>query len=151
MTPCIIESPYAGDVAENKAYLQECIRWCLAHGYTPYASHQMLTEALDDTNPEQRKQGLDAGLAMSHALAGKTAPWFWFIDRGVSRGMAAAYHSAAFHNRKSYAVSLTGKHAALDTGKYWVHPPGHSVACVFDSLWTPADGWEDLVPQGWVP
>lgn len=87
MTPCIIESPYAGDVARNKAYLQRCILWCIAHGMTPYASHQMLTEALDDMSPEERELGLSAGWAMTEALIGIGAKVLFFTDHGWSPGM----------------------------------------------------------------
>lgn len=63
MIRVIIESPYAGDVERNKKYLQRCIRFCLRNGESPYASHQMLTEALDDNDPIQRHAGIAAGFA----------------------------------------------------------------------------------------
>lgn len=78
-----IESPYAGDVAGNKAYLQQCIRDCLARGESPYASHQMLTDALDDMDPEQRAAGIRAGFVWRE-LVDLTV---FYIDRGWSRGM----------------------------------------------------------------
>ena len=67
----IIESPYKGndwkDLERNNRYLQACIRDCINRGESPYASHQMLTDALDDTNPIERAVGIKAGLAWRHA------------------------------------------------------------------------------------
>lgn len=80
----IIESPYSGDVRRHKAYLQACILDSLRRGESPYASHQMLTEALDDSIPEERKLGMNAvhpWRAAAHATA-------VYADRGLSGGMA---------------------------------------------------------------
>jgi hypothetical protein len=59
----ILESPYKGEVARNKRYLRACIRDCINRGESPYASHRMLTDALDDNNPVERAVGIQAGLA----------------------------------------------------------------------------------------
>lgn len=83
MTPVILESPYEGNIHRNKAYLQLCIRDCIAHGESPFASHQMYTDALDDNIPEERKQGLQAGLAWS-SFAKRTVV---YADFGISKGM----------------------------------------------------------------
>jgi hypothetical protein len=85
--PCIIESPYAGDIAQNKDYLQRCIRWCAEQGMTPYASHQMLTDALDDTDPAQRELGLKLGRDMTETLLTAGAKVLFFVDLGISPGM----------------------------------------------------------------
>ena len=109
MTPCVIESPYAGDVPANTAYLQRAIRWCLANGMTPYASHQMLTGALDDLDPEQRAQGIAAGVAMARALVvGAGALHLYFVDRGVSAGMVAALPASAHRYHHRHAILLDG-------------------------------------------
>ncbi len=88
MTPVILETPYRGDgsaeaIAKNKAYLNKCILDCLRRGETPYASHQMLTEALDDAVAEERKKGMGAGFAMHPAIPRSRV----YIDEGVSSGM----------------------------------------------------------------
>lgn len=79
----ILESPYGGDVARNKLYLQYCIRDCLSRGESPYASHQMLTEALRDAIPEEREQGLKAGFAWHHQAQYSVV----YQDFGISDGM----------------------------------------------------------------
>ena len=67
----IIESPYKGknweDLERNKRYLRACIRDCINRDESPYASHRLLTDALDDTNPIERAVGIKAGLAWRHA------------------------------------------------------------------------------------
>lgn len=67
----IIESPYKGktleDLERNKRYLRSCIRDCINRAESPYASHRMLTDALDDDDPAERSLGIEAGLAWRHA------------------------------------------------------------------------------------
>jgi len=57
----IVESPYAGDVPRNEEYARRCIKDCLDRGEAPYASHLLYTQVLDDTDPPQRKLGMEAG------------------------------------------------------------------------------------------
>ena len=83
MIPVILESPYKGLVHRNKAYLQLCIRDCIARGESPFASHQMLTDALDDNDPAERAQGIEAGLVWG-PFAKRTCV---YTDFGLSTGM----------------------------------------------------------------
>lgn len=92
----IIESPYKGDIPRNKLYLRSCIRDCLSHGESPYASHRMLTDALDDDSPAERALGIAAGLAWRRAhyrneegLVQHVTPVF-YTDLGWSGGMSSA-------------------------------------------------------------
>ena len=100
----VIESPYAGDVELNLRYLDACIRQCIAKNESPYASHKMLTTALDDNDPRQRKIGIEVGLAwrrMAHQRV-------FYTDLGWSRGMEHArdlYHDEGL----SYDVRLLGE------------------------------------------
>lgn len=82
----IIESPYAGDVELNKAYLKVCILDCLIRGESPYASHSFLPDILSDDDPVERQIGIGAGLVM-HRVANEVA---FYIDLGVSKGMKGA-------------------------------------------------------------
>lgn len=83
MKRVIIESPYRGDIAGNLKYLNECIKDSLKRGEAPFASHGFYTWYLQDSNEEERKQGIQAGFA-----------WGWvadliavYADLGVTRGM----------------------------------------------------------------
>lgn len=79
----ILESPFAGHVEQNTAYLRDALRDSLMRGEAPFASHRLYTEALDDTNPREREQGIEAGLAWGR-VAQKTVV---YADLGVSKGM----------------------------------------------------------------
>lgn len=86
----IIESPYSAPTAEgiarNRRYLDACILDCIRRGETPYASHKMLTDALNDASPAEREQGIQAGFEMREALVG--ALTVLYLDLGLSDGMA---------------------------------------------------------------
>lgn len=95
----VLESPFANSdpakFAENIDYLRRCIRSCIAHGESPYASHRMLTDALDDNNPAQRTLGIDAGFLWRHAADVTVV----YIDRGISKGMVLGIQDALKNNR----------------------------------------------------
>ena len=85
MRRVILESPYAGDIERNKAYARACLRDCLRRGEAPLASHLLYTQpgVLDDSNPEERALGIEAGLAWGHEAAATVV----YTDLGVSSGM----------------------------------------------------------------
>lgn len=87
MKPVIIESPYAGKVERNRVYLNACILDCALRGETPYASHKMLTDSLDDTDPEQRELGIKLGFEMRQVLRACGAVTVVYEDLGISEGM----------------------------------------------------------------
>jgi hypothetical protein len=86
MIRVIIESPYAGDVEKNVAYAKKCMLDSLDRGEAPFLSHLLYTQVLDDNIPEQRNQGIYAGLAWRFA-ADKHV---FYIDYGKSEGMLKA-------------------------------------------------------------
>jgi len=88
----VIESPHAGDVARNTAYLLLAMRDSLNRGEAPFASHYLYTSVLDDTTPDERDTGIAAGLAWAE-VADLVAV---YTDLGVSPGMQVgiAMHQA---------------------------------------------------------
>lgn len=88
----IVESPYkASDIAtveEHEEYLERCLRDCVLRGETPYASHKMLTKALNDKLPVERRIGMRAGLSLARQVVsvGIAMPIF-YEDYGFSDGM----------------------------------------------------------------
>ena len=88
----ILESPYAGDVERNTHYARLCMRDCLKRLESPYASHLLYTQpnVLDDTVPEERALGIEAGLLWGEK-AGKTVV---YTDYGISRGMEQGIEAA---------------------------------------------------------
>lgn len=93
----LIESPYAGDIARNVAYAKAAVRDCLARGEAPYASHLFFTQEglLRDDVPEERKQGIEAGLAWG-AKADLTAV---YMDHGITEGMKLGIERARVEGR----------------------------------------------------
>lgn len=94
----VIESPYAGDVSKNVEYAKACVNDCLKKGEAPYASHLFFTQEgiLDDLIPEERKLGIDAGLAWGRAAKRSVV----YLDRGISGGMVYGIHAAVSAGRK---------------------------------------------------
>lgn len=85
----IVESPFAGsteeELQENIKYARLAVRDSLLRGESPIASHLLYTQdgILDDNIPEERRMGIDAGLAW-RVVASKSVV---YTDRGISRGM----------------------------------------------------------------
>lgn len=86
----IIESPYAGAIEINLAYLRECISDSLSRGEAPFASHGFYPGALDDNNPTDRDLGIRAGYAWWKAA--KLIAFY--TDLGWSPGMERALKRA---------------------------------------------------------
>lgn len=80
----IIESPYAGDFSRNEEYARRCMKDSLDRGEAPYVSHLLYTQVLDDTDPSQRKQGMEAGFAYVRRSDFSAV----YDDYGISGGMA---------------------------------------------------------------
>ncbi|MEK7414304.1 MAG: hypothetical protein AAB263_13395, partial [Planctomycetota bacterium] len=76
----IVESPYAGDVERNVTYARAALADCLARGEAPIASHLLYTQpgVLDDLIPEQRTQGIQAGLAWARVADAAV----FYVDHG---------------------------------------------------------------------
>lgn len=94
MTRVVIESPYAGDVEANLAYARKAMLDCLSRGEAPLASHLLYTQVLDDTIPEYRELGIEAGFAWNE-LADIVAV---YTDRGISLGMYRGIQVATAHD-----------------------------------------------------
>lgn len=107
MKRVVVESPYAGDIAENEAYAKKCVLDCLKRGEAPIASHLLLTQRglLLDTDKEQRKQGIAAG----HAWILVADLVVFYLDKGLSSGMEQAAKLAREHNVPCEARSLDGR------------------------------------------
>lgn len=78
-----IESSFAGDALRNLAYLRACMKDCLMRGESPYASHGLLTQVLDDSVPSERELGIVAGFHW----ADKADLRAIYVDCGLSAGV----------------------------------------------------------------
>jgi hypothetical protein len=100
----ILESPYAGldsksegQIEKNVEYSRACLRDSLMRNESPLASHLLYTQpnVLDDTDPDERAIGIEAGLAWGkHAHATVV-----YVDRGFSRGMEQGVRRAIREGR----------------------------------------------------
>ena len=84
----VIESPFAGKVEQNLAYVRACMAHCIHRGESPFASHALFTRpgVLDDAKPHERTLGITAGFAWS----AKADLRVFYVDLGWSSGMKAA-------------------------------------------------------------
>lgn len=96
MIRVLIETPFAGDtqeeIEENIKYARACMSDCLKRGEAPFASHLLYTQPgiLEDSIPEERKLGIEAGLLWGEAATFTIV----YIDRGVSEGMEIGINRA---------------------------------------------------------
>lgn len=93
----IVESPYAGNIERNTEYAREAIRDCLMRGEAPFASHLLYTQqgVLNDDTPDERKHGIDAGLAWGRVADATVV----YADLGISTGMQYGIAAAEKANR----------------------------------------------------
>jgi hypothetical protein len=96
MRRVVLESPFAGNVEENKRYARACVRDSLLRGEAPLASHLLYTQEgiLNDDDQFERVHGINAGHAWLHHAEAMVV----YIDRGVSSGMQAGINCALFYN-----------------------------------------------------
>jgi hypothetical protein len=116
MNLVIIESPYAGNIAESERYARAALADSLQRGEAPYASHLLYTQpgVLDDTDPRERALGMEAGFAWG-AVANLVAV---YCDLGISKGMRAGIDRA----------EDAGVPVELRSLKFWGMPAGAKVA-----------------------
>lgn len=88
MKRVILESPWAGNVRKHRNYARKCVRDCLKRDEAPIASHLLFTQPgiLKDELAEERKLGIDAGLAWSEVADAAV----FYADYGFSFGMQCA-------------------------------------------------------------
>lgn len=120
MKRVIVESPFAGDVERNLAYVRACMADCLRRGEAPYASHALYTQpgVLDDNDPAERKQGIEAGFAW-RAAAELTV---FYIDLGWSRGMQLGLEDCQQKGKPFETRALLGRWAEPERYKLDPNP-----------------------------
>ena len=148
--PVIIESPFAGNVPLNRAYLQACIRDCLGRGETPYASHQMLTWALDDLKPEERELGISSGLEMRDFIRANGGKSVYYVDLGWSAGMTLAKGSLS--NAEERVILAADEwprvfHDAISFGG----DPDQLLKALYAAMVARANPMDQAWTVGWVP
>ena len=79
----IIASPYSGGTPENIHYARNCLIDSMSRDESPFASHLLYTQVLDDDVKEERALGIDLA-----------TPWYevadlcaLYLDLGMTSGM----------------------------------------------------------------
>lgn len=86
----VIESPFMGGAAIAELYARLAMREQLLLGSTPFASHLLYPQALDDADPQQRRQGIRCGWA-PYAVGARCEV---YTDLGITIGMAEGIEQA---------------------------------------------------------
>jgi len=98
----IIESPFAATMHrtqdEHTMYLRECLRHSWELGELPFASHGFFPFFLNESDPEERKMGIEAGyqfwsmvdLNDRHHPRTIRPTIAFYCDLGITSGMKAA-------------------------------------------------------------
>lgn len=83
----VIESPFAGNTEHERLayrlYAKRALLHSIVVGESPFASHMLYTQVLDDDKPEDRALGISAGLSF-YDVAKICAV---YSDYGISGGM----------------------------------------------------------------
>lgn len=108
MRRVVIESPYAGNVEENVAYLKRCMLDSMERGEAPFASHLLYTQVLDDTSPVERRYGMEAGFEWARVAEAVVV----YTDLGISPGMASGIARATEYGLLVEHRSLAGRLSA---------------------------------------
>lgn len=90
---CVRSAQWHAELRRNLSYARACMKDCLQRGEAPFASHLLYTQegVLDDTVPEEREWGIQAGFAWRQ-VAQKTVV---YTDLGISKGMQYGIDDAA--------------------------------------------------------
>lgn len=78
-------SPYRGDTKKHTIYARRLLKNALQLGCAPICPHLYLPQVLDDNDPDEREQGLQAGLALLRVCDVVLVGY----RHGVSEGMKA--------------------------------------------------------------
>lgn len=94
MRRVIVESPYAAPMPEgitkNQKYLQQCLQDCVKRGECPFASHGFFPFFLNETDPRERRLGIELG----YIFWDRCDAIVFYLDNGISPGMEKALSRA---------------------------------------------------------
>lgn len=86
MKRVILESPYKGFILRNEAYARFAAYDCIKRGESPYASHLLCPQFLNDEDEFERQLGINAGFEWRIVAEYSV----FYCDFGFSNGMIAA-------------------------------------------------------------
>lgn len=95
-------SPYAGDIKRNKAYARQLVKWAILRDLAPICPHLYITEVLNDNDPRERAQGLQAGLDLLKVCDVVIVGYRY----GISEGMKAEIDLAEEMGKKTKYIKM---------------------------------------------
>ena len=103
MIRVILETPYAGGVEKNVEYARRCMLDCLQRGESPFASHLLYTQCLNDSVKHERSLGIKAGFEWRQSAEYTVV----YTDLGMSEGMKKGiYHAESLNHAIKYRQIL---------------------------------------------
>lgn len=110
------------DARQNLAYAKALCRFLALRGDAPFASHLFATQYLDDTNPHERKVGIETCLTWGVCAQATVVG----VDRGFTPGMAVGLERARAEGRPVEWLSLPDwRESWLPSGverhAWWTH------------------------------
>ena len=103
----IIESPYKGKIKTNVAYAKKCMFDSFKRGESPFASHLLYTQVLDDTIANQRAMGLQRAFNWYECAELMAV----YTDLGITAGMKLGINKAKELSIGIEYRSLNGNHS----------------------------------------
>ena len=95
-------SPYRGDTNKHTIYARRLVSYALQQGYAPICPHLYLTQVLDDNDPDEREQGLQAGLELLRVCDVVVVGYQY----GISEGMKAELDLAEDTGKKIIYINV---------------------------------------------
>lgn len=84
-------SPYRGDAQRNREYARELTAAAVSNGLVPVTVHLYLTEVLDDSLPEERRRGMEAGQEILRQCSFILVGGRYGISEGMKEEIRLAY------------------------------------------------------------
>ncbi len=112
----ILESPFkaatAHETERNLRYAKAAMLDALQRGDSPLASHLLWPGILDDSDPQERALGIEAGLAWGRVAEATVVYEDYGISDGMDQGIARARAEGRPVEYRRLPASLNAKEAA---------------------------------------
>lgn len=105
-----IASPLKGDVDENLFKAAYYCKWAVRQSVVPLAPHLIFTQFLSDDMPDERRLGMQMGLALM-----STCQEVWFLGDVMTDGMMEELNHALTLKKKIRFIS----ESEIETGRVY--------------------------------
>lgn len=106
----MLESPFRADdvsiFSRNRDYLSRCLKDSISRGESPFASHAIYPQVLDDSLATERKRGIEMGYDWMEVADAVVI----YADYGFSEGMTKARNRAK-RLQKMVAIRKIGRNS----------------------------------------